>query len=182
MNLKLNPKIRTIDYGKSEFKKLTLYPLSINDQFSVADLIGEVVSRLDEAQSGSDIATFTAFVSVIQSNAQKVLEIVTDLDTPTVVEVMNQLTNDQFLEFIEAVWEANYEIPLKNGRSLFKKIQSQLQVPQPTSLKRSLPTSSKDIPNTPSTISSVTVSDKEDLPSVKSKSFTKNQGKDETPS
>lgn len=179
-NMKLNPKIREIEYGKSRLNQLTIYPLSLNDQFSVAEIISEVVARLETTASGSDIAAFNAFVSVVQVHAQKVLEIVTDLETPAVIQIMDEITNDQFLEFIEAVWEANYETTLKNGQSLFKKIQSQFQVPSQTSLKRSSPTSLNTIPNTPSTTSSPIVSDKEDLPLAKSKSSTKDQGKEGT--
>jgi hypothetical protein len=121
---RLNPDIRIITYGKRELKDLTLYPLSIGDQFKVTDMITLVVQNLVAgAREGqlSDVVFMTAVMNALETNLGKILTLISDIPETEAAEVINELTNTQFLDIIESVWAVDYEPALKKGKNLFER-------------------------------------------------------------
>lgn len=175
---RLNPKIREIEFGKRELQTLRMYPLSMADQFKVADIIGNVLQSLDGLGNIQDeMSVFISFVKEIENNLTKIVSLVADVGMEDAQLVTTKMTNDQFLEFAEIVWSVNFENALKNGKSLIEKIRQQWRPiqtePIPNELSmRSLQQYSKDIVNSDSIISLDSVIDKEDSPSIKSESST----------
>jgi len=167
---KLNPKILEFEFGKRELETVLLYPLSLGDQFKVSNIIGTAIQNLGTLTEGpgNDVEMFQVFIKQVEENIVEIVKIVADVEESRATEIVDVMDNDQFLVFAEAVWAVNYESSLKNGKDLFERIKTQL-VPKKTS-KRSLQQFSNDILNTPSAPSSLTASDKEDLPQDKSES------------
>lgn len=142
---RLNPDIRTIVYGKKELKELTLYPLSIGDQFKVTDMITSVVQNLVAgARDGqlADIVFMTAVMNALETNLGKILTLISDTSEEESKEVIDTMTNTQFLDIIESVWAVDYEPALKKGKNLFERGKSVF------GSKRLSPSSSNASPNT----------------------------------
>jgi hypothetical protein len=175
---KLNPKIREIEYGKREIQVLPMYPLSMADQFKVADLIGNVLQTMDSfAQGVDDMSLFVSFVKEIEKNLTKIISLVADVGMEEAETITNKMTNDQFIIFAEIIWSVNYETSLKNGKSLIEKIRQHWRpiqtepFPEEPSMRLS-PQSLNTMDNTDSIISLNSPIEKEDLPLDKSKPST----------
>lgn len=150
----LNPDIRDIVYGKKELKKLTLYPLSVGDQFKVTDIVTKVVQDLVKGQQEGilgDFAFMTSVMEALETNLGKILTLISDSSEEEAKEIISQLTNTQLADIIESVWIVDYEPMLKKGKSLFERGKSVF------SSKKSSPTSSSPILNTGSMTSTENV-------------------------
>lgn len=174
---KLNPKIREMEYGKREIQILPMYPLSMADQFKVADLIGNVLQTMDNFSQGvDDMSLFVSFVKEIEKNLTKIISLVADVGMEDAEAITNKMTNDQFIIFSELVWTVNYETSLKNGKSLIEKIRQHWRpiqtepFPEEPSMRLSQQ-SLNTMDNTDSIISLDIPIDKEDSPSDKFKPF-----------
>ena len=147
---RLNPDIRIITYGKKELKDLTLYPLSIGDQFKVTEIITQVVQQLVVgAKEGnlSDFIFMSAVMTALETNLGKVLTLISDITEEEAAEVINTMTNSQLVDVVESVWDVDYEPALKKGKNLFERGKSVF------ASERSLPSSSSAILNTDLNIS-----------------------------
>ena len=103
---RLNPDIRIITYGKKELKELTLYPLSIGDQFKVTDMITMIVQQLvSGTREGhlSDFVFMTAVMQALETNLGKILSLIADIPEDEAKEIVNILTNTQLLDIVESV-------------------------------------------------------------------------------
>jgi len=141
----LNPDIREIVYGKKELKKLTLYPLSVGDQFKVTDIVTKVVQEVVRGQKEGQLNDFvfmSLVIEAVETNLGKILTLISDITEEEVKTVMSQLTNTQLSVIVESIWEVDYEPMLKKGKSLFDRGKSVF------SSKKSSPTSSSPILNT----------------------------------
>ena len=142
---RLNPDIRIITYGKKELKDLTLYPLSIGDQFKVTEIITQVVQQLVVgAKEGnlSDFIFMSAVMTALETNLGKVLTLISDITEEEAAEVINTMTNSQLVDVVESVWDVDYEPALKKGKNLFERGKSVF------GSKGLLQSSSSVIPNT----------------------------------
>lgn len=142
---RLNPDIRIITYGKKELKELTLYPLSIGDQFKVTDMITMIVQQLvSGTREGhlSDFVFMTAVMQALETNLGKILSLIADIPEDEAKEIVNILTNTQLLDIVESVWTVDYEPALKKGKNLFERGKSVF------GSRRSSPGSSSPSPST----------------------------------
>ena len=142
---RLNPDIRIITYGKKELNDLTLYPLSIGDQFKVTDIVTSVVQKLVAgAASGqlSDYVFMSSVISALQENLGKVLTLISDISEEEAAKVIDTMTNSQLVDVVESVWAVDYEPALKKGKNLFERGKSVF------GSKRLSQSSSSVIPNT----------------------------------
>lgn len=141
---RLNPDIRIITYGKKELNDLTLYPLSIGDQFKVTDIVTSVVQKLVAgAASGqlSDYVFMSSVISALQENLGKVLTLISDITEEEAAKVIDTMTNSQLVDVVESVWAVDYEPALKKGKNLFERGKSVF------GSRRLSPSSSSVIPN-----------------------------------
>jgi len=184
---KLNPKISQIEYGKRELQILPVYPLSMADQFKVADLIANILQSLDSFSQGTvtDSDFFIAFVKEIEKNIELVITLVCDMELQEAKEITNKMTNDQFLVLADIIWTVNYETSLKNGKSLIEKVKQhwkpiQTEPIQTVPSMRLSPQSLNTIASTDLNTSLDSVIEREDLPSDKLESYTNAAKKEET--
>lgn len=141
----LNPDIRTIQYGKKELHELTLYPLSIGDQFKVTDMVTTVVQDLVKGTKEgqlNDMVFMTSAMNALEKNLAKVLSLIADIPETESADIINKLTNTQLLTIIESVWAVDYEPALKKGKNLFERGRSVFDS------KRLSPSSSSASPST----------------------------------
>lgn len=118
----LNPEIRTVKVGVRQLREVTIYPLSIHDQDELVKLLGNVISDLGQNvdfENANDEKALEFLHQLVFSNLEKVLEFVTDeKERPT----LKELTNNQFYEIVNAIFEMNYEGLIKNFKDLFGRI------------------------------------------------------------
>jgi len=145
----LNPDIRTLDYGKKEIKSLTIYPLSIKDQFYLTDFITKIIQELAAVQlTGSNELVFAEkIIEAVEENLGQILSIVADISKEEAEKILESLTNTQLADLIESIWICDYEPMLKKGKSLFDRAKSVLGT------KKSSQNSSNSTPSTGSNTS-----------------------------
>jgi len=119
----VNPRIRYIDIGIKEVRKIKLYPLSVHDQMELSDLVTEAVITFFEAGDKSDLDTLSFAIETVKANLGRILEIVTD---PEEKVSLKEIDNTQLSVIASEIVEANYtnSVLSKNAKSLFEKIQS----------------------------------------------------------
>jgi len=121
---RLNPDIKEVEYGKKELKTLTIYPLSLGDQFKVTDMITKVIQEIADSQKlgqTSDYAVIDVAMTAIKDNIGKILSLIADLPKDKIDKIIYDLTNTQLVDLVDVVWSVNFEPALKKGKSLFEK-------------------------------------------------------------
>lgn len=119
--LNKNKKIKQIEVGVRELRKVYVYPLSMQDQFDLVDRLSEVIQEVGgnlnmETITNEEALTFMQ--NLIKDNLMVALEYVTDEDErPT----LKELTNDQFFEFVDIIFSVNFEDAIKNFKDLFQR-------------------------------------------------------------
>ena len=150
----LNPQIVEVEVGLRSLRKLTLYPLSVTDQFKMSDLIMKALQKFFLKGDQEDVA-FVAFVlDLIRKNIVKVLEFICDEERPS--SLLDDMSNLQLSEVVKTIYEVNYEKPGKNVESLVDQVKNLFQS------GRLLQQSVSDIQDIDSTISSENLSEKEE--------------------
>lgn len=125
-------------YGRQNEYTLTLYPMSMADQLKITGVIAAVLKVVGEASKSitdgatGDIDFINAIATVIRDNFIQVAAIVSgkDADNPMLTDLPNHVTNMQFMEFANYVWETNYGAVRKNYSSLFELLAKQTKKEQ----------------------------------------------------
>jgi hypothetical protein len=156
---KLNPDIREIEVGRKRLYNLTVYPLAFGQQFEISEVISKAITGFYQEGGGDqpDIAVVTFLVSIIQDNAGKVLEFVTDPDEVKEIlketgekNLLNVISNKQVVTIAETIYEDNFETVSKKVVDLFRKMKiehlSERSLPDSLddSLSTDSPTSSEE--------------------------------------
>lgn len=124
-NSKLNPQVADLEIGIRNLRTIKIYPASFGEQLKLTDLITETVQKFflsrdkSEVVQEKDMAMIQFFVELVRNNLGKIIGLVSDESE----ELLNELTNVQFVRLAELIYEMNYEESIKNVKSLFKKTQ-----------------------------------------------------------
>jgi len=136
----INPQISIVTVGIRSTREVTIYPLSLADQGKMARTLSGVFQSVMDALSSMEADVAAAekdegtiekvakqlanidiaetIVSIIQENIEAILELVVD---PSERIGMDEITNAQFYELIELIYEVNYEGASKNFLALWKR-------------------------------------------------------------
>lgn len=116
----MNPQITTIQVGVKSLREITLYPLSMADQFQMTDLISEEISNFTgtDFSEMTDIETVEMVFDAIKKNLIKILNFVTDEKETVAFE---EITNTQFVDIATKIYEINFEVVEKNLKTLKQK-------------------------------------------------------------
>lgn len=117
---KLNPEIKTIDVGTRQLRSVHVYPLSVGDQLDITDRLMNTITSLSEGKSSfeSNEEAIEFLRKIITENLGTILEYVTDDgERPT----FNEMTNNQFYQIANIIFEVNYEAFVKNCLSLIER-------------------------------------------------------------
>lgn len=116
----MNPKIREVEIGTRDLRRIRIYPLSMKDQLELSDLISEGITGYFQTQNeGDSLAAFVAFcVRLIKDNMARLLSILTDEEGSNLI---GEIDNDQLTKIADIVFEVNFGGPLKNLTSLLEK-------------------------------------------------------------
>ncbi len=122
----LNPQIAVISVGIKQLREVTIYPLSLADQFKVTDLVISVFNQFSTVTDKKGIKEHelvTQAIKLVEENLQKILGLVTDKSANI---TFDELSNDQFSDLVILIYETNYEASLKKLQSLGQKIKTLL--------------------------------------------------------
>lgn len=132
---KLNPQIRTIEVGRKSIRQVTVYPLSMSDQFRTTDLITDLVTttlafieKSKDSKEVGDIDVIKEIVTSLEANLTQILDLIVDDN----VIRLDDLTNLQFSELADLVFEVNYSGAVGNFQGLISKIKTLLQLTRPS--------------------------------------------------
>lgn len=145
----LNPQITTVLVGNRTLREVTIYPLSLKDQGSMAKILSGVFQSVmaalssldvkpDELEEPGKLEDTGKLVDTIESVAKQlsnidiaetIVGIIQDnLETilalvvdPHEKIVMEELTNEQFYSLVELIYVVNYEGTTKNFVALVKR-------------------------------------------------------------
>lgn len=117
----LNPQIQEISVGTKELRKITLYPLSMADQFKMTDAVVAAFSQFSviDPTTLNDTAIVATMITMIEENLQDLFKLL--LDPEEQVE-FTELTNDQFTDIVTIVYEVNYENSIKKLQDLISRV------------------------------------------------------------
>jgi|LGVD01.1.fsa_nt_gb hypothetical protein len=126
---KLNPQIQTVDIGRRVLHEVTIYPLSLSDQFRTTDLISGLVNQvldflekqktLKPAERTRDIDVIKDIASAVEVNLGQILEFVVDSNEKI---DLDDITNLQFSELADLIYEVNYSGAVGNFQGLIGKV------------------------------------------------------------
>lgn len=117
----MNPQITTVQIGVKSLREITLYPLSMADQFQMTELISEEINNFTGTDFGelSDVETVEMVFDVVKRNLIKILSFVTDENETVAFE---EITNTQLVDIATKVYEVNFDVFAKNWKTLKQKI------------------------------------------------------------
>lgn len=135
----LNPQIQTLDIGKKELRKITVYPLSLKDQLSLPETISESFIKLlgnyddlvtkgkdqlsekEEQTTAKDLAIINDMTDIVAENLDAILALVTDEEKPV---SSSEITNLQLSELVEIIFSVNYESAVGKVKSVVARAQA----------------------------------------------------------
>jgi len=119
----LNPQVTVISVGTRKLREVTIYPLSLSDQFKMTDAIVSAFKQFTEATTGSDsdTAMVAAAIKIIEKNLESILKLV--LDSSDSID-LDELTNDQFADLVLSIYDTNYDSAIKKFKGLNEKLQA----------------------------------------------------------
>jgi hypothetical protein len=122
MEEKMNPQIREFPIGKRGLRKVTLYPLSAGDQFRMSKIVREGLAiyfnQIGEEQEMTPEAIAALFELIMSKFPELVHILFPEEKSPD--KVIDEVTNSQMAEIVEAIWKDNFEGPSKKLRGLFR--------------------------------------------------------------
>ncbi len=134
--IQMNPQIMEAHIGVRKLEAITIYPLSMADQFKMSDIITTAVLHLanladnTDDSSTADTAFVHALFQILKDNILVLLAYVLDKEEIEKV-TLDKLTNTQLSEIVTIIFEVNYEPILKNFQSLRQKLRTSGKVETP---------------------------------------------------
>ena len=140
---KLNPNITSVEIGTRTLRDVTIYPLSLADQFKLSDIITKAAQEYFlSGEERSDEQLISVILKVIEENIEQLLCLITGEDIEFAKEMIGDTTNLQASEIVLSIYDTNYGSAIKNVMSLVEKVKTILpstgQLQQ--SVKDTLPT------------------------------------------
>lgn len=128
---KLNPQIRTVEVGRKTIREVTIYPLSLSDQFRTTDLISGLVNQVldflekqkdvELPEKARDVDIIKEIAAAVEANLTQILDFVVD---PAEKIALDDITNLQFSELADLIYEVNYSGAAGNFQGLIGKIRN----------------------------------------------------------
>jgi len=123
---KLNPEVKTATIGVRVLREISVYPMSVGEQVKLTDVITETMKKfLEEGKEKEVDAEFVEFlVGLIKEKVSEIIMIVTDETDADLI--LNDMTNDQLVDFAEIVYDMNFGGAKKKFQTLIKKVKGVL--------------------------------------------------------
>ena len=121
----LNPQIREISVGTKELRKVKIYPLSMADQFKMTDAIVAAAQQFSviDPKNLNDATIVATMITMIEENLQDLFKLLLAEEEDI---TFDELTNVQFSDIVEIVYEINYETSIKKFQDLIDEVKKML--------------------------------------------------------
>uniref|UniRef100_A0A6H1Z8G5 Uncharacterized protein n=1 Tax=viral metagenome TaxID=1070528 RepID=A0A6H1Z8G5_9ZZZZ len=156
---RLNPQIMDVEIGVRSLRKITIYPLSMADQFKLSDIVTKAIEEHMSAGK-EDIALVAFILNLLKSNIGRILEMATDEKIGSAL--LKEMTNMQAATIAQIVYDVNFGEVAKNMGGLLEKVKKLFLSGRP------LPPSVNDTEDIASITSLDEVSEKEESPTINS--------------
>lgn len=119
----MNPQICTVQVGVKSLREVTIYPLSMADQFKMTDLLSEEINNFvgTDFKELTDLEMIEMVIDAVKRNLEKILKYV--LDEKESVS-FKEITNTQFTEIATKIYDVNFDVLAKNLKALKEKFPS----------------------------------------------------------
>lgn len=138
---KANPMIRIVSIGKEKQRDVKLLPLSIRDQFQMSNVLSSIIAYGLSAVDKPEQQFMLFMLALIKNNFSQILDLVTEqsflrklrckfLRVPWRYPehpLLKNMTLDQAGVVAEAIYQMNYENPLKKVQGL---LEGTVEVPE----------------------------------------------------
>jgi len=134
-NERLNPAIKTTTIGVRELREISIFPLAVGEEIELSDIITDVVVKFvkelnekgkkEVSLAQMENVEFVEFITnLIKDNLKRIIDLVTDQPSD---EVLKDMTNAQFFDFAEIVYEMNFGGSIrKKGLAFVQKMMGQV--------------------------------------------------------
>lgn len=119
----LNPDIRKVNIGVRDLREITIYPLSLADEYKMTDIISESLVKFNELSNATNVELVTEVINFIKKHLSAVLELVTKDEESE--NLLTEITNNQAVEIATHIYQVNFEVLSKNVSSLLKRAEDQ---------------------------------------------------------
>jgi len=119
----LNPDIKNINVGIKELREVKIYPLSMTDQFQLTEDLAQVISEMGSGVDFNSITNEDALQFMKKLLSENLIKILAYVTTEEERPTLDELTNNQFYEIANILFEVNYEGLLKNFKDLIMRAQ-----------------------------------------------------------
>jgi hypothetical protein len=141
----INPKVKSVTIGIKTLRDIKIYPLSVRDQLNISDIIVNGIKDFyADGMIKSEAAVASWLIDLIQNNVSKIIEFVTDKEEIGDSDIFAELTNEQLVELVDIIYEANFGAVSKKVKDLLNKIKEQF-LSRRSSAKLSEDTHSTDL-------------------------------------
>jgi hypothetical protein len=124
----LNPKSMKMDIGVRTQRQIVIYPLSMADELKFTSTVSDAYSTFSQLQEEKDselqIAQF--IVSAIQENLTSIMVMICEEEV-----TLDQITNEQFADICELIYDMNFAGALGKFISLWTKIKKSFPQTKP---------------------------------------------------
>ena len=134
----LNPQVKLIKIGVRDLREVHLYPFTLGDQFKFSDIITDAMKEFTASdllsQTSAEMSAEESFelnakiinfvLEIIQKHLPELISIITCEELKSIDEI----TNTQFMEIVEYVFDINYGEPSKNAKSLLTRAKNIFQL------------------------------------------------------
>jgi hypothetical protein len=137
-NSVMNPRIRSVEVGIRDLRKISIYPLSVRDQLKTKALIKDSLETLLKADTESltELSFVSHFVNTITEHIDTIFTFITDkvVDKDgNSIDLLQDMDNTQFAEIAQIVYEVNYSFLAKTVMSFLEKAKAKMEEFQPIS-------------------------------------------------
>lgn len=159
----MNPRVRVVEVGIRALRKVTIYPLSVSDQFSLNDLINQGLKvyfeEAEKTQGNITPVLVSKLIDLIRAKLPTMLKLI--IPDEDIKKLLKDLDNEQLATIAEHVFTVNYGDPVKKLASLFSQ---RSQVTPESALERLTRLSAGTTPATDLNTSPDSVSEKVESP------------------
>jgi hypothetical protein len=141
--VRLNPQIKDVEIGIRNLRSIKIYPLSVSDQLTATNLVTSAlqVFMTNKDVKNNDLLSVAFMLEQIRTNASEILKMVLD-ETESPESVLKDMSNEQMMVIVKAIYEVNYESLSKNVKSLLEKKKESVSERQSQQSVKSMDTNS----------------------------------------
>lgn len=131
----LNPQIKEIEVGIRNLRNIKIYPLSVRDQLKAKEIIKSALDTLfsvSQERTVDDMVFISFIVDTVTKHIEDIVPLVTDCKITEEDDLLSDITNKQFTQLVEIVYEENFSFLASKVAAKFQAIKEKMAMLSPT--------------------------------------------------